>query len=1155
MKKLLVSLILIISLLFSISSNALAEFKVVAEDLYRDVVQQFTPLDLSSIANMGFADDVVDDGKGGWTDQGAINDMRYFDLRGLNTLCGVDFNILEPETNDGKSCVVLRGQNKMTLPTSVEIPVGKKGAGAYFLHSSAWVSDLCGRYIFVYEDGTEHSIDIRGGKEVFNWWGSGSSERLVTAWSGKNDSTGTISLYMYAAENPYPDKVIEKIRMETDGNSAFLMIVAVTLTDKGPYLMETKDTGNRDMSNWYPYELPEITDIQGTVLDMSFVLDAPAGKHGHLTSDEEGHLVFEDGTKAKFWGVNFVPEEIALTYNRIDNIVDRIAAMGFNLVRFHQLDATRIGGLYGANLREKKLDPYKMDKLCYFIAKMKEKGIYLYLDQIVWMASSEDDNQIGQAGAGLKQGIWFDERCMEVAEDYMRQLLGWYNPYTGYTIGEDPVLAFVTYENESAPLHEQSTVVPEVYQKVADREFCEWLTEKYGTEDKIREAWRYEGKEGLFDGEHLEDNTIQFLFRDETSIATRPRHDDTLQFGSNAMIAFYDRMTKLVRGMGCKALLSPTTYWGTNTIAMGAAIAQSESTDTHAYWSHPDVNNKMRTGTYSKRNKPESMLDSGSVGIIGGIMSGTIYGVPHTVTEWEECAINPRLSEGGVLMAAFSSLQDWHPLYFGFGLQDDSDITASIATTMTTDTDYKHQYGTSINRITDIFSLHNKPVQMAMIPVASVMHIRGDIKEADKEFYVRYSSNDYYNSVDREHAIDFATGLVGKVGTSYDNRSYDPEFNDNEVLYLAEKSKEDNYYVSITGEIATDLKNKTFQLNTERSQAALGFISGKAYESDDMITEIENEFATVTLISLSNEPIWNADRLLLTAAGDARNTGEIRSADGTEIIRGGWAPILIEPITGKVTIKTYDDISVYKIAPEGTRQELARTEKDKNGYTVIYLSEDDCSMNYEIVREKKYNGSRGPNEKIVFSENKVEPLFDDLIGYEWAEKQITRNALQKIMKGISEKEFGPGEYITKEELVTSLNAALKFRGGANWVDNFSDVSKDSFSYNIIGKAKQLGIISGDENGLFKPFSPITRQDMMKMMVAAAKNVNQPLKESDGSEFEKCVDKEDVAQYAVEDVKLMMAQNYVKELWGNKIEPNKYVTKAEAAYILYGMLWY
>jgi len=159
------------------------------------------------------------------------------------------------------------------------------------------------------------------------------------------------------------------------------------------------------------------------------------------------------------------------------------------------------------------------------------------------------------------------------------------------------------------------------------------------------------------------------------------------------------------------------------------------------------------------------------------------------------------------------------------------------------------------------------------------------------------------------------------------------------------------------------------------------------------------------------------------------------------------------------------------------------------------------------------------------------------------------------MRGISATEFGPDEYITKEDVVISVSKALKFRGGNNYAGNFADVSKDSFAHNIISKSRFLEIIEGDENGNFNQYSPITRQELMKILVAAAKNVNQPLKKTDGAEFETCVDKDNVAEHAVEAVQIMMAQDYVKEIWGNKIEPHKYVTRAEVAYILYGMLWY
>ena len=135
-----------------------ADFKKIDEKDYESMTQHFKHLDLSGVANRGFADDVAGDGVGGWSDQGSENDLSSFDLRGVNKLCGVEFNIIDPDKNGGKSCLVLRGQNDQNVPTSAEIPVDDKIAGVYFLHASAWLSDIVGRYVFVYEDGSVMSL-------------------------------------------------------------------------------------------------------------------------------------------------------------------------------------------------------------------------------------------------------------------------------------------------------------------------------------------------------------------------------------------------------------------------------------------------------------------------------------------------------------------------------------------------------------------------------------------------------------------------------------------------------------------------------------------------------------------------------------------------------------------------------------------------------------------------------------------------------------------------------------------------------------------------------------------------------------------------------------------------------------------------------------
>ena len=75
-------------------------------------------------------------------------------------------------------------------------------------------------------------------------------------------------------------------------------------------------------------------------VDISFVFEdeKPAGKHGFCKTDGE-NLRFEDGTLARFWGVNvnggacFPDKDYAPKFAR------RLAQAGCNIVRFHQLDS------------------------------------------------------------------------------------------------------------------------------------------------------------------------------------------------------------------------------------------------------------------------------------------------------------------------------------------------------------------------------------------------------------------------------------------------------------------------------------------------------------------------------------------------------------------------------------------------------------------------------------------------------------------------------------------------------------------------------------------------------------------------------------------------------------------------------------------------
>ena len=80
-------------------------------------------------------------------------------------------------------------------------------------------------------------------------------------------------------------------------------------------------------------------------LDFSHLLDAPAGKHGHVTV-KDGHFYFADGTRARFIGFNLPTRSNTPDHETADKLAARFASLGVNVIRLHAADAP-IGGRAG----------------------------------------------------------------------------------------------------------------------------------------------------------------------------------------------------------------------------------------------------------------------------------------------------------------------------------------------------------------------------------------------------------------------------------------------------------------------------------------------------------------------------------------------------------------------------------------------------------------------------------------------------------------------------------------------------------------------------------------------------------------------------------------------------------------------------------------
>ncbi len=214
-----------------------------------------------------------------------------------------------------------------------------------------------------------------------------------------------------------------------------------------PYHVQT------DTDTWKPY-LPKELIEKGSALDASGLVEAPAGTHGFVTA-KGGHLVFEKGGRARFFGVVLLPPMAFPTPDRAELLADRLARRGVNLVRFDDLDAPFGPGrsLFDDTVdNTTTIDPTMLARFEHLVAALKARGIYVSLELIAARRFRSEDQVPGAAGLppGGGPAVAFDPKVRELILETTKALLGHVNPETGLPLRDDPVLAWITLSGEQS---------------------------------------------------------------------------------------------------------------------------------------------------------------------------------------------------------------------------------------------------------------------------------------------------------------------------------------------------------------------------------------------------------------------------------------------------------------------------------------------------------------------------------------------------------------------------------------------------------------------------------------------------------------------------------------------------------------------------------
>jgi hypothetical protein len=605
-----------------------------------------------------------------------------------------------------------------------------------------------------------------------------------------------------------------------------------------------------------------------SLIDLSFLLNAPAGKDGFLRA-KGAHLITGAGQPIRLWGFNLTewsrgsveipPKEDAAMW------ASALARSGANIVRlqFLDLDAPR-GLLDGTRDDSQHFDLAQLDNEDYFLAEVLKRGIYVDFNLNVGRPFKPGDNV--PATREGKGPLLFDQRLIELEKDYARQLLTHVNPYTKKAYVDDPGIAIVEIVNEDAIYIGWSA--NNAYDQELTDLFNAWLV-KNVTPAKLAE-FRASAGVGTND-------PVPRLKGPALRAASKDRYYTECKFFSELESGFFKDMSAYLRqtlGVKCPLIATADHSHSGSGYGLEADARQLDIMDGHTYWQHP--------GDRLYHHAP--MVNDPFNSTVAELSRTALADKPYTVSEVNNPFPNQFACEGIPILAAYGGFLDWDGImWYTFEPKRSPDWKPVLS---------------------EAFDMSLDPVKMTQMASGALMFIRGDLERAKKTVTRSYTWEEVADSrfVAGTNRPYFTPGFPMSVPLLHGSR----------IASLDGPSA-----APIEAELASPYRSDTGQLtwytsanetglvtiDSPCSQGLVGYVKANGKSVGNLSADVSNNFCAIVLNSLDASPISKTSRMLLTTGSRVENTGLIWNEGKSRTADGGTSPTLIEPVTGAITLR------------------------------------------------------------------------------------------------------------------------------------------------------------------------------------------------------------------------------------------------------------
>lgn len=471
---------------------------------------------------------------------------------------------------------------------------------------------------------------------------------------------------------------------------------------------------------------PNATDFpDGSLADCRDLLDAPAGRRGFVFAGSDGHLYFEDGTRARFWGVNVAKDAVFQPREIIDQAADAIARAGFNLVRLHHLD-DETGLLPGALAGSaQRVDAERLAAVDYWIAALKRRGIYVYLDLLDYRTFREAEGvpSGSQLGRGAKPYALFSARLIELQREFAgRFLFDHVNPHTGLSYAADPAVCVVELCDENGLFHgwERLPDLKSPYREELVRQWNLWLLSRYGSREILQRTWTDDrGRCGLRASEDPARNTVALPGVSADADTSIPRLASRAMFFADVHREYFRGMIHYLRSRGLRCPVTAVTapqvlpdLW--------ASAQELDCIATNYYYDHPYYRRGQEWQLPAFFSGSNVLGDRSQGSFPPQVAAARVVGKPVIVREWGTCWPNDSRGAGMLEAAAYGCLQD---------------VDMMILFALDTRPGQRKM---------EFFDVRHDPVRWGLVPACSRMFLRQQVAVAGHSVAVAHSTTDVF---------------------------------------------------------------------------------------------------------------------------------------------------------------------------------------------------------------------------------------------------------------------------------------------------------------------------------------------------------------------------------------------------------------------------